>query len=86
MLLDLCIGISAVKRLIVINHIQNKSFCLLNIYVCTVYIFIMNEWMNERGIYIMHKVYKYTHIQYIFWKYLHVFTCIYLYSLNEYYI
>ncbi len=30
---------SAVKRLIVINHIQNKSFCLHNICVCTVYIY-----------------------------------------------
>ncbi len=29
---------SAVKRLIVINRIQNKSFCLHNICVCTVYI------------------------------------------------
>ncbi len=30
---------SAVKRLITINHIQNKSFCLHNIWVCTVYIY-----------------------------------------------
>ncbi len=30
---------SAVKWLIVINHIQNKSFCLWNICVCTVYIY-----------------------------------------------
>ncbi len=30
---------SAVKRLIAINHIQNKRFCLHNIYVCTVYIY-----------------------------------------------
>ncbi len=33
----ICIYISAVKRLIVINHIQNKSFCLHNICVYTVY-------------------------------------------------
>ncbi len=32
------IYISAAKWLIVINLIQNKSFCLHNIYVCTVYI------------------------------------------------
>ncbi len=31
--------ISAVKWLIVINRIQNKSFCLHNIWVCTVYIY-----------------------------------------------
>ncbi len=30
---------SAVKWLIVINRIQNKSFCLHNIYVCTLYIY-----------------------------------------------
>ncbi len=33
------IYISAVKRLIVINHIQNKLFCLHNISVCTLYIY-----------------------------------------------
>ncbi len=53
------IYISAAKQLIVINLIQNKSFCLHNIYVFTVYI-----------------MYKYTHIQYIFWKYLHVYIYI----------
>ncbi len=30
---------SVVKRLIAINHIQNKSFCLHNICVCSVYIY-----------------------------------------------
>ncbi len=30
---------SAVKSLIVINHISNKSFSLYNICVCTVYIY-----------------------------------------------
>ncbi len=29
---------TAVKRLIAINHIQNKSFCLHNICMCTVFI------------------------------------------------
>ncbi len=33
------VTISAVKRLIVINRIQNKGFCLHNICVCTVYIY-----------------------------------------------
>ncbi len=33
------IYISAVKQLIVINRIQNKSFHLHNIWVCTVYIY-----------------------------------------------
>ncbi len=31
---------SAVKRLIAINHIQNKSFCLHNICMCAVYIYV----------------------------------------------
>ncbi len=43
--------ISAVKRLIMINRIQNKSFCLHNKCVCTVHIYY---------------VYKDTHIQHIF--------------------
>ncbi len=34
-----CVWISAVKWLIVINRIQNKSLCLHNICVCTVYIY-----------------------------------------------
>ncbi len=41
-----------------INRIQNKSFCLHNVYVYGVYLIC---------------IYKYTHIYYIFWKYLHVF-------------
>ncbi len=31
--------ISVAKQLIVINRIQNKSFCLQNICVCAVYIY-----------------------------------------------
>ncbi len=34
-----CIYTSAVKQLIAINRIQNKSFCLHNKCVCTVYIY-----------------------------------------------
>ncbi len=33
------IKISAVKRLIAMNRVQNKSICLHNICVCTVYIY-----------------------------------------------
>ncbi len=33
--------ISAVKQLIAINRIQNKSFCVYVVYVCVMYIFIM---------------------------------------------
>ncbi len=40
------INFNAVKRLIAINHIQNKSFCLHNICVCCVYLLC---------------IYKYTH-------------------------
>ncbi len=38
------------------------SFCLYNMCVYCVYLLC---------------IYKYTHVQYIFWKYLHVLTCIY---------
>ncbi len=51
---------SAVKQLITINCIQNKSFRLHNICVYIYY------------------VYKYTHIQHIFWKYLHVYIYIHI--------
>ncbi len=53
--------ISAGQQLILINRIQNKSFCLYNTCVCTVYIYY---------------VYIKTHIQYIFRKYLHVYIYI----------
>ncbi len=39
---------SAVKRLIVINRIQNKSFCLHNICVCVYCVYVLC-------------IYKYTH-------------------------
>ncbi len=65
-MMDLLNITSAVKRLIAINHIQNKSFCLHNICVCILCIFIM------------YTVYKYTHIQHIFWKYLHVYIYIHI--------
>ncbi len=37
---------SAVKRLITINRIQNKSFCLHNICVCTVYIYYVYKYKH----------------------------------------
>ncbi len=39
-LLLLLLLFSDVKRLIAINHIQNKSFCLHNICVYTVYVYV----------------------------------------------
>ncbi len=53
--------ISAVKWLIVINCIQNKSFCLHNICVCTVYIYYV--YINTRTYRIYLKnIYMYTFI------------------------
>ncbi len=45
---------SAVKLLIVINRIQNKSFCLHNICVCTVYIYYVYT-NTHTSIYIFRK-------------------------------
>ncbi len=59
---------SAVKRLIMINSVQNKSFCFQNICMCTVYIY--HEYMN-------------TNTQHFFWKYLHEIKCIYLYHIID---
>ncbi len=53
---------SAVKRLIVINHIQIDFFYLHNISVCTVYIYVCICIYIYTHIYI----YIHTHIQYIF--------------------
>ncbi len=61
--LDFFLQNSAVKRL---NRIQNKSFCLHNICLCVLCVFIMRP------------IYKYTHIQYIFRKYLHVYIYIHI--------
>ncbi len=53
---------SAVKRLIAINHIQNKRFCLHNICVCVLCIFITHTYsIYFENIYI--------HIIYIIYKY-----------------
>ncbi len=57
--------ISAVKKLIVINRIHNKSFCWHNICVCVVYIYYV--YINTH-----------TYIQHIFWKYLHVYVYIHI--------
>ncbi len=67
MYLPIYIYISAVKWLIMINRIQNKSFCLHHTCKCTVFIYY---------------VYKYTHILYIYLTYLHVYTFTYLILLD----
>ncbi len=66
--------ISAVKWLIAINRIQNKSFCLRNICVCTVYIYV---YINTHtysiyfeNIYMHLRVYIYIHINYIIYEYI----------------
>ncbi len=58
---------SAVRRLIVINHIQNKSFCLNNICVCSVYIYY---------------VYINIHTYSIYFENIYVFTCLYYIQIN----
>ncbi len=57
--------ISAVKQLIAINHIQNKSFCLHNICVCAVYIYYV--YMNTHTcMYIFQKNMLSLYIKYIY--------------------
>ncbi len=90
--------ISAVKRLIVINRIQNNSFCLHNMCVCCVYLlgiykythaciyFRKKKCLYIKYIYLEYKLYEY--------KYRHVNTCkyfqniycmcVYLYIHNKY--
>ncbi len=46
---------SAVKRLIMINSVQNKSFCFQNICMCTVYIY--HEYMNTNTQYFFENIY-----------------------------
>ncbi len=62
---SLYIYITAVKRLIVINHIHNKSFCLHNICVCTVYIYYVH--INTRTcMYIFQKNMLCLYMKYIY--------------------
>ncbi len=56
--------VSAVKRLILINHIQNKGFVYI-IYVCVLCVCLLF-------------IYKYTHIQYIFWN-IYTYLIVYIY-------
>ncbi len=77
-----CIYSSAVKWLIVINRIQNKSFCLHNICVCTVYIYY--AYINTHtysiyfeNIYMYLHVYIYIHILYIIYKYIYYMSITY---------
>ncbi len=52
---------SAVKRLIAINRIQNKSFCLHNICVCTVDIYYAYIKTHTYSIY-LENIYMYLHV------------------------
>ncbi len=45
-LLKLLVYTSAAKWLIVINRIQNKSFCLHDICVCAVYIYYVSKYKH----------------------------------------
>ncbi len=87
---------SAVKRLIAINRIQNKSFCLPNIYECTVYMYYV--YINthtcmyifkkkvlclyNKNIYIIYKLFKYKYIYVNIFKIYTVCVCIYIYIIN----
>ncbi len=52
---------SAVKQLIAINRIQNKSFCLHNIYACSVYIYYVYINTHTYSIY-FENIYMYLHV------------------------
>ncbi len=41
------VKVSVDKRLITINRIQNKGFCLRNIFVCAVHIYFVYVGMHE---------------------------------------
>ncbi len=56
-----CILTIAVKLLIAINHIQNKSVCLRNICTCTVYIYYLYINTHTYGIY-FENIYMYIHL------------------------
>ncbi len=60
--------ISAVKILIAINHIQNKTFCLHNMFVCTVYIYYVNINAHAYNIYLQN-IYRYIHLHIILYLY-----------------
>ncbi len=71
----LIVFISAVKRLIAINRIQIKSFCLHNICVCTVYIYYVYTNTHTCNIYFENiymdlHVYIYIYIIHIIYKYI----------------
>jgi len=51
-LMDICERTRAVKRLIAINHIQNKSLCLHNICRCTVYNYFVYKYTHMHVLYI----------------------------------
>ncbi len=65
---------SAVKRLIAINHIQNKRFCLHNICMCTVFIYYVYINTHTYSIY-LENIYMYIHL----YIYIIIFYIIYKY-------
>ncbi len=67
------INVSAVKWLITISRIQNKSFCLHNKCVCAVYIYYVYIKTHTYSIYfenIYMYLHIYIHINYIIYKYI----------------
>ncbi len=65
---------SAVKRLIAINQIQNKRFCLNNICMCTVFIYYVYINTHAYSIYCVY-IYMYMHL----YIYVIIFYSIYKY-------
>ncbi len=67
---------SAVKRLIAINHIQNKTFCLHNICMCTVFIYYVFINTHKHTVYSLKifmciYIYKFIFLYYIYLMYKH---------------
>ncbi len=72
---EIYIYISAVKWLITINHIQNKSFFWHNICMCTVYIYYVYINIHTYSIY-FENIYMYIHL----YIYILIFYIIYKYE------
>ncbi len=65
------VNISAVKRLITINHIQYKGFCLHNICMCTVlYIYYVYINTHTYSVYLKN-IYIYTHIYILYYIFIY---------------
>ncbi len=75
---------SAVKQLIAINCIQNKSFCLHNICVCAVYSYYVSINTHSYSIYLENiYMYLYVYIYIIFLTFIHAYVCIYLHKYTQ---